>query len=169
MTSSNVCQTNFPDDESSMVKVGVVGCGRIGMLHLEALTKAPGVLPIICSNPHVRHCHSYNLFTCIRVFPFNINSDSISLFSPFIDLGFIDWSCPQCRREIFNPSLLCRRRRCHHSSGRTSRVDLFPQPIPFRSNHCMRQSRQTCVLWKTNCDGFTTNHSRHRCVWCCWR
>ena len=66
MTSSNVCQTNFPDDESSMVKVGVVGCGRIGMLHLEALTKAPGVLPIICSNPHVRHCHSYNLlFTCI--------------------------------------------------------------------------------------------------------
>jgi len=53
MTSSNVHQTNFPDDESSLVKVGVVGCGRIGMLHLEALTKAPGVMPIICYNPHI--------------------------------------------------------------------------------------------------------------------
>ena len=55
MASNLVHQTHFPDDESSMVKVGVVGCGRIGMLHLEALTKAPGVLPIICSNPHVRN------------------------------------------------------------------------------------------------------------------
>jgi len=53
MASNLVHQTHFPDDESSMVKVGVVGCGRIGMLHLEALTKAPGVLPIICSNPHI--------------------------------------------------------------------------------------------------------------------
>jgi predicted dehydrogenase len=46
-------QTIFADEETSMVKVGVVGCGRIGMLHIEALTKAPGVLPIICSNPTI--------------------------------------------------------------------------------------------------------------------
>jgi len=36
-----------------MIKVGVVGCGRIGLLHLEALTKAPGVEPIICCNPTI--------------------------------------------------------------------------------------------------------------------
>merc|ERR1719424_1347472 len=35
------------------VKVGVVGMGRIGMVHLEAITKAPGVVPIIVSNPTV--------------------------------------------------------------------------------------------------------------------
>lgn len=35
------------------VKVGVIGCGRIGLVHLEAITKAPGVTPIIVSNPTV--------------------------------------------------------------------------------------------------------------------
>ena len=35
------------------VKVGVVGMGRIGMVHLEAITKAPGIVPIIVSNPTV--------------------------------------------------------------------------------------------------------------------
>jgi predicted dehydrogenase len=33
--------------------VGVIGCGRIGMLHLEALAKAPGVMPVICANPTI--------------------------------------------------------------------------------------------------------------------
>ena len=35
------------------VKVGVIGCGRIGLVHLEAITKAPGVVPVIVSNPTV--------------------------------------------------------------------------------------------------------------------
>lgn len=35
------------------IKVGVIGCGRIGLVHLEAITKAPGVTPIIVSNPTV--------------------------------------------------------------------------------------------------------------------
>jgi len=35
------------------VKVGVIGCGRIGLVHLEAITKAPNVTPIIVSNPTV--------------------------------------------------------------------------------------------------------------------
>ncbi|CAB9521646.1 dihydrodiol dehydrogenase [Seminavis robusta] len=35
------------------IKVGVIGCGRIGLVHLEATTKAPGVTPIIVSNPTV--------------------------------------------------------------------------------------------------------------------
>lgn len=35
------------------VKVGVIGMGRIGLVHLEAITKAPGVVPVIVSNPTV--------------------------------------------------------------------------------------------------------------------
>eukprot|EP00545_Synedropsis_sp_CCMP1620_P009742 CAMPEP_0119014872 /NCGR_PEP_ID=MMETSP1176-20130426/10430_1 /TAXON_ID=265551 /ORGANISM="Synedropsis recta cf, Strain CCMP1620" /LENGTH=402 /DNA_ID=CAMNT_0006968117 /DNA_START=214 /DNA_END=1422 /DNA_ORIENTATION=+ len=35
------------------IKVGVIGAGRIGVVHLEAITKAPGVTPIIISNPTV--------------------------------------------------------------------------------------------------------------------
>ena len=35
------------------VRVGVIGCGRIGLVHLEAITKAPGVVPVIVSNPTV--------------------------------------------------------------------------------------------------------------------
>jgi len=39
--------------EVKEVKVGVIGCGRIGLVHLEAITKAPGVTPVIVSNPTV--------------------------------------------------------------------------------------------------------------------
>lgn len=35
------------------INVGVIGCGRIGLVHLEAITKAPGITPIIVSNPTV--------------------------------------------------------------------------------------------------------------------
>mmetsp|Transcript_8245 Transcript_8245/g.17918 ORF Transcript_8245/g.17918 Transcript_8245/m.17918 type:complete len:225 (-) Transcript_8245:38-712(-) len=35
------------------IKVGVIGCGRIGIVHLGAITKASGVKPIIVSNPTV--------------------------------------------------------------------------------------------------------------------
>jgi myo-inositol 2-dehydrogenase / D-chiro-inositol 1-dehydrogenase len=35
------------------IKVGVIGMGRIGLVHLEAITKAPGVVPVIVSNPTV--------------------------------------------------------------------------------------------------------------------
>lgn len=41
------------NDATSDVKVGVIGAGRIGLVHLEAITKAPGVTPIIISNPTV--------------------------------------------------------------------------------------------------------------------
>jgi hypothetical protein len=39
--------------DKRIIKVGVIGCGRIGVVHLEAITKAPGVLPVIVSNPTV--------------------------------------------------------------------------------------------------------------------
>ena len=35
------------------VKVGVIGCGRIGIVHLGAINKAPGVVPIVVSNPTI--------------------------------------------------------------------------------------------------------------------
>jgi len=41
------------EKETKTVKVGVIGCGRIGLVHLEAITKAPGVTPVIVSNPTV--------------------------------------------------------------------------------------------------------------------
>ena len=40
-------------DTKDMIKVGVIGMGRIGLVHLEAITKAPGVTPVIVSNPTV--------------------------------------------------------------------------------------------------------------------
>jgi len=39
--------------EAKQVKVGVIGMGRIGLVHLEAITKAPGVIPVHVSNPTI--------------------------------------------------------------------------------------------------------------------
>jgi phosphoglycerate dehydrogenase-like enzyme len=41
------------NENAKTVKVGVIGMGRIGLVHLEAITKAPGVVPVIVSNPTV--------------------------------------------------------------------------------------------------------------------
>jgi len=41
------------NDNVKNIKVGVIGCGRIGLVHLEAITKAPNVTPIIVSNPTI--------------------------------------------------------------------------------------------------------------------
>jgi len=35
------------------IKVGVIGCGRIGIVHLGAISKCPNVTPVIVSNPTV--------------------------------------------------------------------------------------------------------------------
>ena len=40
-------------DTKDVIKVGVIGMGRIGLVHLEAITKAPGVTPVIVSNPTI--------------------------------------------------------------------------------------------------------------------
>jgi len=39
--------------DQKTIKVGVIGAGRIGIVHLEAISKAPGVVPIIISNPTI--------------------------------------------------------------------------------------------------------------------
>ena len=51
--SSSSLYMTVEEKETKMVKVGVIGCGRIGLVHLEAITKAPGVTPVIVSNPTV--------------------------------------------------------------------------------------------------------------------
>ena len=40
-------------DMKKEVNVGVIGCGRIGIVHLGAISKAPGVKAVIVSNPTV--------------------------------------------------------------------------------------------------------------------
>jgi len=35
------------------IRVGVIGAGRIGVVHLEAISKAPGVIPVVISNPTI--------------------------------------------------------------------------------------------------------------------
>lgn len=40
-------------DVKKEIKVGVIGCGRIGVVHLGAIAQAPNVRPVIVSNPTV--------------------------------------------------------------------------------------------------------------------
>lgn len=52
--------TTKENADAKNIKVGVIGCGRIGLVHLEAITKAPGVTPIIVSNPTVSKAEAGN-------------------------------------------------------------------------------------------------------------
>ena len=51
--SSLLCMTAEQTKKQKEVKVGVIGCGRIGIVHLGAITKCPNVTPVIVSNPTV--------------------------------------------------------------------------------------------------------------------
>jgi hypothetical protein len=48
------------------IKVGVIGMGRIGLVHLEAITKAPGVVPVIVSNPTVSKAEAGEWIVLLR-------------------------------------------------------------------------------------------------------
>jgi hypothetical protein len=52
-TGSTLSMSVKENEAAKIIKVGVIGCGRIGLVHLEAISKAPGVIPIIVSNPTV--------------------------------------------------------------------------------------------------------------------
>jgi len=51
--SSSLSMNVEVNEDAKIIKVGVIGMGRIGIVHLEAISKAPGVVPIIVSNPTV--------------------------------------------------------------------------------------------------------------------
>lgn len=50
---TSLSMTVKENEGQKIVNVGVIGCGRIGLVHLEAITKAPGVKPVIVSNPTI--------------------------------------------------------------------------------------------------------------------
>lgn len=50
------------------IKVGVIGCGRIGIVHLGAITKAPNVKPIIVSNPTVSKAEAGKIIMKSKMF-----------------------------------------------------------------------------------------------------
>jgi len=57
-SSSSLSMGVSVNEDAKIVKVGVIGMGRIGLVHLEAITKAPGVVPVIVSNPTVSKAES---------------------------------------------------------------------------------------------------------------
>ena len=48
------------------IRVGVIGCGRIGIVHLGAITKAPNVKAVIVSNPTVSKAEAGEWFAFIQ-------------------------------------------------------------------------------------------------------
>ena len=48
------------------IKVGVIGMGRIGLVHLEAISKAPGVTAVIVSNPTISKAEAGTNTNCQR-------------------------------------------------------------------------------------------------------
>lgn len=51
--SASALQMSTDASNKDPIKVGVIGCGRIGIVHLGAINKAPGVVPVVVSNPTV--------------------------------------------------------------------------------------------------------------------
>jgi len=82
---------------AKVIKVGVIGMGRIGLVHLEAITKAPGVIPVIVSNPTISKAEAgeYLLFSLLSCFV-ALRRSKIS-FSVFIS----SYSCMKMFRSLF--------------------------------------------------------------------
>mmetsp|Transcript_16943 Transcript_16943/g.29902 ORF Transcript_16943/g.29902 Transcript_16943/m.29902 type:complete len:442 (-) Transcript_16943:142-1467(-) len=53
VASSSALQMEQDSGAKDPVRVGVIGCGRIGIVHLGAINKAPGVSCVVVSNPTV--------------------------------------------------------------------------------------------------------------------
>jgi len=52
-TRSSLSMNIEASETTKEIRVGVIGCGRIGVVHLGAITKAPNVSAVIVSNPTV--------------------------------------------------------------------------------------------------------------------
>lgn len=55
---SSALQMTTDSGAKDPIKVGVIGCGRIGIVHLGAINKAPGVIPVVVSNPTISKAES---------------------------------------------------------------------------------------------------------------
>lgn len=66
--------------EAKTIKVGVIGAGRIGLVHLEAITKAPGVIPVIISNPTVSKAEAGKNVDC-QFLPWSLTAVSNLILS----------------------------------------------------------------------------------------
>jgi threonine dehydrogenase-like Zn-dependent dehydrogenase len=55
---SSALQMTTATGAKGPIKVGVIGCGRIGIVHLGAINKAPGVIPVVVSNPTISKAES---------------------------------------------------------------------------------------------------------------
>ena len=65
--SASALRMNIENIETKdIVKVGVIGMGRIGLVHLEAITKAPGVTPVIVSNPTISKAEAGMWVFCVH-------------------------------------------------------------------------------------------------------
>ena len=74
-------------ETKEIVKVGVIGCGRIGLVHLEAIGKAPGVTPVIVSNPTVSKAEKGKKRESLRQ---GIQNEAITKHrSPTVDMGSV--------------------------------------------------------------------------------
>ena len=115
-------------DADKVVKVGVIGMGRIGLVHLEAITKAPGVTPVIVSNPTIAKAEAgmpkgissgySGISSGLSLDPLNLFSNTIcpcfsflyrcsSFFLP-VRLFFLI-----SRQTVQYSPFFCRRGRCH--------------------------------------------------------
>ena len=62
--SSSALHMTVEESATKDIRVGVIGCGRIGLVHLEAIGKAPGVTPVIVSNPTVSKAEKGKTTNC---------------------------------------------------------------------------------------------------------
>jgi len=85
-TSLSAADVETDTPAKKIIKVGVIGCGRIGLVHLGAITKAPGVKVVNISNPTVSKAEAAALKYNVARF----SSDAIDVITdPEVDAVWI--------------------------------------------------------------------------------
>ena len=77
--------------DTKNVKVGVIGMGRIGLVHLEAITKAPGVTPVLVSNPTISKAEAGESLLCFLAFAFSGWTNVSSSLTKDDFRGYMEW------------------------------------------------------------------------------
>ena len=79
-TPTALSMTTETTDTKQDIRVGVIGMGRIGLVHLEAITKAPGVIPVMVSNPTISKAEkgSYSYYSSLQVHEIQLHNRSVA-------------------------------------------------------------------------------------------